>query len=176
MPIINFNSFNAIKPKKVYRKQKTPKYTTIQGEVIGICRYSLERKRFEVLVQELEEFFPFTIESYCLKNIKYCSQLQNNKIIVIDEILPDVGNNAINCMINKNFLYLPFMAGIFCKGVLVTNNINKTTEFQLQNTTIDWNNPIAKKYIKEYINNYEEIKNVFRKLQFGRIGEENSGG
>lgn len=174
MPVINFNSFNTVKLSKVYRKQKTPKYTTIQREVVGICRYSVERERFEIFIKELEEFFPFTIESYDLKNIKFCSQLQNNKVVVVDEILPDVGNTPINCIKNRNFLYLPFMAGIFCKGTLVTNNINKETEFQLKYTTINWNNPIAKKYIKEYINNYEIIRNVFRKLQFDGIREEDS--
>ena len=49
MPTINFNSFSLIKPKRVYQKQKTPKYTTIVGEQIGVCRYSIVRKRFEIL-------------------------------------------------------------------------------------------------------------------------------
>lgn len=168
MPTINFNSFSLIKPKRVYQKQKTPKYTTIVGEQIGVCRYSIVRKRFEIFLLSTQEFYPFTVESYVLKNIKYSTQLFNNKILVCDEILPDVGNKTINCLIDKYFVYLPFMAGIFCKGTLVTNNINNEVEFQLKDTTINWSHPVSKQYIKEYIANYEEIRNEFRRLQCNR--------
>lgn len=168
MPVINFNSFSLIKPKRVYQKQKTPKYTTIVGEQIGVCRYSVVRKRFEIFLLTTQEFYPFTVESYVLKNVKYSTQLFDNKILVRDEILPDVGNNTINCLIDKYFIYLPFMAGIFCKGTLVTNNITKETEFQLKDTTINWKHPVSKQYIKEYIANYEEIRNEFRRLQCNR--------
>ena len=99
MPTINFNSFSLIKPKRVYQKQKTPKYTTIVGEQIGVCRYSIVRKRFEIFLLTTQEFYPFTVESYVLKNVKYSTQLFDNRILVRDEILPDVGNNTINCLI-----------------------------------------------------------------------------
>lgn len=168
MPLINFNSFGVVKQKKVYQKQKTPKYTTIVGEQIGVCRYSMTRKRFEVFLLMTQEFYPFTVESYVLKNIKYSTQLINNKIIVCDEILPDVGNITINCLTDKYFIYLPFMAGIFCKGTLVNNNKTNEVEFQLRETTINWQHPVAKQYIKEYIANYEEIRNEFRRLQCNR--------
>lgn len=172
MPIINLKLFGVVKQKKVYQKQKVRKYTTIVGEQIGICRYNLQKKRFEVYIQENEEFYAFTVESYKLQNLKYGTQLQNNKIVVCDEILPDVGNREINCLLDKYFIYLPFMAGIFCKGVLVFNNENGQNEFQLQRTTINWNHPLSKKYIKEYINNYEEIINEFRNIQLGKNREE----
>lgn len=168
MPIINFNSFGIVKQKKVYQKQKTPKYITIVGEQIGVCRYSMVRKRFEIFLLTTQEFYPFTVESYVLKNIKYSTQLFNNRILICDEILPDVGNRTVNCLLDKYFIYLPFMAGIFCKGVLVMNNKSNEVEFQLKDTTINWSHPISKQYIKEYIEHYEEIRNEFKRLQYNR--------
>lgn len=170
MPIINFSSFGVVKQKNVYKKQKTSKYTTIVGEQIGVCRYSIVRKRFEIFLLNTQEFYPFTVESYVLKNVKYSTELFNNKILVCDEILPDVGNKQINCLLNKYFIYLPFMAGIFCKGSLVMNNKTNVVEFQLKDTTINWSHPISKQYIKEYIANYEEIRNELRRLQYNKQG------
>lgn len=148
----NFSSFGKPKVKKtssdINRK-------LIERNVKGVIGITLDADYY---VQVENKQYTLTIESYDLKgkNVYYCKELQNNKILEIISLTKQKRNQA---------KYLPFGVGCVVKGNIYNIfgkhrfNITKIIEFS-ELSQEDYNNFISISHnCKEFFkNNYEEIK------------------
>lgn len=142
--------FNFNKTKKVH-KRKEPRYKTVSKNVIGVCCFD-KNVGFYVVPIDSNTSYIFTSRSYLIKNnTKYSAQLFDNKFITIKELKN-----------NKEYIdaiYLPFMCGVICKGNIIFDTLYNNYKFDLIDTTVNWNIPLAKISIKAYIEDYENNLN-----------------
>lgn len=169
-PNFVFSSSNFNKKVKHSKTTKEKLTSIIEKNVIAVCFFDLEKLWYVVPIDleklELKDrFYKFTPDSYKVKDGKtrYSTSIFDNKFISIDEI------NIIRRKdkVYDNNIYMPFMAGVLCKGNLIKNNITGFISFDLKNTSIDWRHPACKQSIKDYIKHYEEYKSVIEKYRNG---------
>lgn len=149
--------FNFNKPKQKREKQvKLSRYNIIESNCICVCNFTPTRGFF-VINLEQTKIYSFTIESFKIKKgKKYSIQLLDN-------------NKRFLCIVDNkeddyvDFAYIPFMAGVICKGDIVEDKFdNNKLKFNLKDTTTNWSLDvaanIARNYVKNYENNFIEIE------------------
>lgn len=148
----NFSSFGKPKVKKTSNDRNRK---LVEKNVKGVIGITLDANYY---VQVENKQYTLTIESYDLKgkNVYYCRELQNNKILEIISLTKQKRNQS---------KYLPFGVGCVVKGNIYNIfgkhrfNITKIIEFS-ELSQEDYNNFISMSHnCKEFFrNNYEEIK------------------
>lgn len=148
----NFSSFGKPKIKKTsYDRNRK----LVEKNVKGVIGINLDATYY---VQVGQNQYTLTLESYDVKgkNVYYCKELQNNKILEVISLTKQKRNQS---------KYLPFGVGCIVKGsiynILGKNRFNITKV--LDSTELsqeDYNNFISISHnCKEFFrNNYEEIK------------------
>lgn len=148
----NFSSFGKPKVKKTScdRNRKL-----VERNIMGVIGINLDAAYY-VQVGEIQ--YSLTLESYDLKgkNVYYCKELQNNKILEVISLTKQKRNQR---------KYLPFGVGCVVKGNIYNIfgkhrfNITKVIEFK-ELSQEDYNKFISISHnCKEFFrNNYEEIK------------------
>ena len=167
-----FSSSNFNKVKKTINKPRELPYSVVERNVIAVCFFDLQRLWYVVPIdlEKLElrnEIYKFTNDSYKIKDgkRKYSTSIYNNKFLSIIEL------NTIQRKdkIYYDNIYMPFMAGVLCKGNLIKEKKTGYILFDLKDTTTDWRNPACRESIKKYIVNYELYKPIVEKYRNGEF-------
>lgn len=164
------SGFNKVKKQTKTIKEKL--YTIVEKNIVAVCFFDLEKLWYVIPINfvtlTLENcFYKFTNESYFIKSDKpkYSTCIINNKFISVNEInYVKRGDKKYN-----DNIYMPFMAGVLCKGNLIKNNVTGIILFDLKDTKTDWKHQACKDSIKDYIKNYELYKPIIERYKNGEI-------
>ena len=139
----------SFKQKRVVREKQPKPQKIIKRNVIGICHFNTDALWHIILLDD-DSAYGFSKNSYLLRDKQYSIELINRKFNVIIRLKTDVPNLRKNTL---PFAYMPFMAGVICKGNIILENDIEV--FDLIDTSINWESSSAKEAIKDYIDNYE---------------------